>query len=451
MKTINKKIRAVWGVSEIGFSLTATMETAFFLFFLTDVAQLPLAISGIIAGGSGLVDAIAALVAGVVLEKARFKKGKYRPWLMWAPLIAMVFFILSFTKIGGNVTAGIIIGIAYIISHFCWNLAFTANRSLTNVITDAPSERAFLSGRLGAGMALGRVLASGMVPWLTAALTTLVSGVSAYSITAGILSILYIICYGIHYAVTAGYEDEESGPAKKVVTFKDMGRNIVGNKYLILVVIHDIIRLIAYYIVASSAAYYCRVVLNSPTSSGTLLMVFYLGCFIGSLLAARTAKRFGTKTTTFAGIIGWIVLWIIAYLAPANFILLCVLLFVSQVSFGLAYGLTANLYSMCGTYSYWKTGENTIGVTMSFLTLSIKLGVALRGIIVPAFLGYIAYNASATVFDAAAQSGISALYFLLPVALLVVSLIPLAFFRIKDSDIVKWNEEIQQREAQKSA
>ena len=67
MKGINTKIKAVWGVSEIGFSITATLETAFFIFFLTDVAQLPLAISGIIAGGASAVDIISAAIAGVFI------------------------------------------------------------------------------------------------------------------------------------------------------------------------------------------------------------------------------------------------------------------------------------------------------------------------------------------------------------------------------------------------
>ena len=79
MKGINSKIKAVWGISEIGFSIAATLETAFFLFFLTDVAQLPLAISGVIAAGASAVDTISALLAGVVIAKVHLKKGKYRP------------------------------------------------------------------------------------------------------------------------------------------------------------------------------------------------------------------------------------------------------------------------------------------------------------------------------------------------------------------------------------
>lgn len=128
-------------------------------------------------------------------------------------------------------------------------------------------------------------------------------------------------------------------------------------------------------------------------------------------------------------------------------ILLMVLLFVSQVFFGFAYGLSANLYSMCATWSHWKTGENTVGVTMSVMTVSVKLGVTLRAIILPAFLAMVGYVSSATAFDAAAQAGIAQMYFLLPIGLLVASLIPfLLLFKIKDSDVEEMNTQIAVRE-----
>ena len=47
----------------------STMETTFLVFFLTDVAQLPLGISGVITGFSALADAISAVVAGIVIDK----------------------------------------------------------------------------------------------------------------------------------------------------------------------------------------------------------------------------------------------------------------------------------------------------------------------------------------------------------------------------------------------
>lgn len=446
MKGINSKIKTVWGISEVGFSITATLETAFFIFFLTDVAQLPLAISGIIAGGASAVDIISAAIAGVFIDKFHFKNGKYRPWLLYAPLCAMVFFILCFTKIGGDITAGIIIAVGYIISHFFWNISYTAVRSLTNVLTDEPSERAFLSGRLGAGAALGRVCASQLVPWLTAALATLVSGVGAYTICAAIFSLIYIACMSIQYIVTKGYDTETKSDAGKTVSFKAMGKNVITNPHLIGVVLHDLLRLIAYYTVAAGTAYYAKVVLGDPAASGTILMVYYIGCFIGSFVAARVAKAIGTKTATIVGVAGWLILWAIAFFIQPDYLVLNILLFASQIFFGFAYGLTVNLYSMCATWSYWKTGENTTGVTMSLMPVAVKVGVTLRAIILPAFLAFVGYDAAATTFNVAAQAGIFQMYFLLPIVLLLISLIPLIFmFKIKDSDIPVMSEEIENR------
>ena len=446
MKGINGKIKAVWGISEIGFSIAATLETAFFLFFLTDVAQLPLAISGVIAAGASAVDTVSALLAGVFIDKFHFKKGKYRPWLLIAPTVAMVFFILCFTKIGGDVTAGVIISIGYVVSHFCWNITYAGVRSMTNVLTDDPSERAFLSGRLGAGAALGRVISSKLVPLITTSLAALVSGVYAYSICAAIVSVIYMIAMYVSFGVTSGYDTETKSEGKKI-SFRAMGANIVTNPNLIGVVLHDILRLIAYYTVAAGTAYYAKVVLGSAAASGTILMVFYLGCFVGSFIAARVAKAIGTKNTTLLGVGGWAVIWGVCFFVQPGFIALNVLLFLSQVLFGLAYGLSANLYSMCATWSHWKSGENTIGTTMSIMTVAVKLGVALRAMILPAALAAVGYVSSATVFDAAAIAGINQVYFLLPFVLLLVSLVPFLFlFKIKDADVVRMNEEIAARD-----
>ena len=210
--------------------------------------------------------------------------------------------------------------------------------------------------------------------------------------------------------------------------------------------IHDILRMIAFYTVAAGTAYYAKVVLGDAAASGTVLMVFFLGCFVGSFIAARVAKKIGTKNATLIGVGGWAVICVVCFFVQPGFVALNVLLFVSQVLFGLAYGLSANLYSMCATWSHWKSGENTIGTTMSIMTVAVKLGVTLRAMILPAALAAVGYVSTNTVFDAAAVAGINQVYFLLPFALLLISLVPLVFlFKIKDADVVRMNEEIAQK------
>ncbi len=448
---LKKSIKGVWGISEIGFSMMATTETIFFMLFLTDVAKLPLAITGVIAGSTALIDAVSAVVAGIVIDKVKFKSGKYRNWLLVCPPIVTVFFVLMFTKIGGDLTAGILVSIGYVISHFVWNIAWTANRNLIPYISNDQSERSWLSARIAMGSSIGKLGASYLIPIITTALFAVFSTgtdgnvpVIAYTLAALLMGLCFLVCYYIHFGITKGCDAQES--AGKPVTFKDMGKAVATNDQLIVVLLHDAIRLIAFYGVTTLSTYYAKCVLGVSTDSSILLVFFNLGTIIGAMFTAKLSKKFGVKGTTLIGVIGWLVMQLFVFVVPANVWTISAILFVGQLFFGTAYGLTSKLYAMCGTYGEWKTGSQARGVTMAFCSLAIKLGVAIRGVIIPVALSFIAYDATVadpTVFAA----GIQSLYAILPVACIAVSLIPLIFFKLSDEKIEKMDEEIAQRNA----
>ncbi len=452
---LKSSIKGAWGISEIGFSMMSTTETVFFMIFLTDVAQLPLAITGIIAGSTALIDAVSAVIAGIVIDKVTFKNGKYRPWLLICPPIVTAFFVLMFTKIGGDVVAGVLVGVGYVVSHFVWNICWTANRNLIPFISNEQSDRTWLSARIAMGSNIGKLAGSYLVPIITTALFALFSAgadgktpVIAYTIAALVMALCFLVCYYIHFAITKGCDAKES--AAKAVTFKDMGKAIASNDQLIVVLLHDAIRLIAYYGVATLTTYYAKCVLGVSTDSGILLIFFYLGCIIGSAFTSRIGKKLGVKKTTFVGVLGWLVFQALVIVMPANLWVVSACLFVGQLFFGVAYGYTSNLYAMCGTYGEWKTGGQARGVTMAFCSLAIKLGVAIRGVIIPVVLGMIAYDATAadpTVF----AGGISSLYGLFPAVCIAISLIPLIGFKLSDEKIAQMDKEIAERDAAKPA
>lgn len=445
MKKINNKIKTFWGISEVGFSVMSTTETSFFVFFLTDVAQLPLSITAVITSFTALADAVTAVIAGIIIDKVTFKNGKYRPWLIYCAPFVTAFFMLSFTKIGGNAVAGILVSIGYILSHAIWNICWTANRNLLPVLTDSPDERTFLSGRLAAGSCGGKMLASWLVPTLSTALIASVSGVTAYTLIALIAGCIFMLCYVIHYAITKGYEEDVKYESGKAVTFKDMAKSIVSCPPLIAILFHDAFRLVAYLGVPAAASYYCKIVLQNPGAVKTLLFIFYLGGFLGSLLSKTVAKKLGsTKKASFFGVIGFMVVQGLCYFVPANTIVISVMMGLAQFFFVIAYGLTSNLYAMCGAYSEYKTGKNTRGVIMAFCSLAIKLGIALRGLMITFVLSMINYDPNGAI-TAAAQSGIKILYMVAPVVVLLISLIPLALFKLDDDEVIKMEEEIRAR------
>jgi len=444
---MKKSIRSIWGISEAGFSLMSTMETAFLIFFLTDVAKLPLGITAIITGFSAIVDAIGTVIAGVVIDKVTFKNGKYRPWLLICPPVVTFFFVLCFTKIGGDVSAGIIIGIGYILSHFIWNIAWTVNRNIISVISSDPSDRSFLSARLAVGSSIGKILASYGVPVLSTAFIAALGGVSAYTVTALILCLCFWAAYYTHYFITKGHDTVKKGA--KPATLGAMGKSIVTNPPLISIVLHDALRLLAFYFAASTASYFCKVVIGDPTKAKTMLMLFYLGCIAGGFFTKTFVQKFGTKKTTFICMIGWLIFHALCIVLPNNLYIIAASLFIGQIFFGITYGQTANYYTMCGAYSEWKTGENARGIIMAFCSLAIKLAIAVRGVLIPAVLAALSYDATLTIFPESMVSGIKNAYVLVPSIAIIVSLIPLAFFKLDDKKVMEMEDEIAKRKAAK--
>lgn len=449
MNRINTKLKRYWGASEIGFSFMATMETSFFILFLTDVAKLPLTMVAIITGFSGIADAVTAILAGAIIDKVNFKNGKYRPWLIYCSPIVVVFFILMFTKIGSDLTATIICSIGYIVSHGVWNIAWTANRAMVGVLSDDPQERAFLSGRIAAGSSGGKILASYFVPALTIAFTgafVTLGPVWGYTTTAAIVSLAFTLTYFVHYLITKGYDiPEETGEIKrKSVSLMDMIRVIIVNPQLILLLLGDALRLIGFYMVAACAAYYAKIVLQNPTSTGLLLVIFNAGTLVGSLLSRKVVAKLGTKRATIMGTGGFAVLMILLFFLPTQEMVVLIILFAAQVIFGVAYGLTTSMYSMCGTYSEYNSGKDVKGVIMACSSLAIKIAIALRGMIISGALAAIAYKPDAAV-TAATQAGIKQVFFIIPAAFVIVSVVVFIFYKIKDSDISKMEQEIAQR------
>ena len=173
--------------------------------------------------------------------------------------------------------------------------------------------------------------------------------------------------------------------------------------------------------------------------------MFYAGNVVGSNFSTTFSKRIGARKTSAFGCIGCAVFMALCYILPAQTAIIAVFMFLAQLIFGVAYGLTANLYAMCGTYSVWKTGEDTRGVVMAFCSLAIKLGVAIRGVLITALLTWIAYDPKATVITPEAQGSIKFMFAIVFSIIMLVSLIPLLGFRLDEKRVAEMEQEIAKR------
>lgn len=440
MKIINRKIRCFWGISEIGFSIMSIMETSFLLYFLTDVAKYPLGLAGAITGFSAIADAVCAILAGVAIDKVTFKSGKYRPWLLFCPPLVTLSFVFCFTRIGNDFLAGSIVISAYVVSHFLWTIAWTANRNLIAALTDDPGESSFLSARIALGGSLGRIAGSFAVPYLAAGIGGIVPGPAAYTAVAAITCCIFMAGYFIHFLITRGY-DSAALSERRAPALRELLRSVVGNSSLAAVLLHDSARLISFYGIAAFAVYYARIVLRDPAADKRLLLMFYAGTAAGACFSQWLSGRYGVRKATALSCAACAVLHGLGYFSSHVFLTM-VLLFLAQACFGVAYGLTSKLYNMCGIYGAWKSGNSAQGVVMSFSSLAVKLAIAVRGVLITGVLSLIHYSPETAMSSYSAQGPVKLLFFFVFSGVMLLSLIPLAFFRLDDAAVQAMSAEI---------
>lgn len=456
-RRITQKIKVWFGIGDAGFSFMTTVETAYFPAFLTNYALLSNAYVILITSITGAVDIVSSLIAGIVLDKTNFKWGKYRSWLVIGPPAVIILFMLQFSKIGSPSVAAVLICTGFILSHFIWNMSWTANMSLVPILTDDPKERAFLSGRRAAGSNLGKVIASyATLPVVTAIAAFFPKGSSmAFTITAGLFAFIMGITYYIHFIISKGYEDVKvniktsgsvvSTDKKRNPSLADMFKAIFLNKPLLIFVLSDFCKLIGYYLLMAAAFYYFKYVTNSISLQPIFLLVFNIAGLLGALFAKNIVARIGTKMSYIVGVSGYIISIVVAYLFAENPVAVIAIMGVGQVLFGISYGLTSSFYSNGATYSQWKTGADTKGVIMAFSSFSIKVSILVRGVILTAGLAVLDFNANMTNVLPEVISGFKIIFFGAPFIFGLVALIAILFYNLPDGKVKEMENEIAAR------
>jgi GPH family glycoside/pentoside/hexuronide:cation symporter len=355
--------------------------------------------------------------------------------------------------------AAVIIIVGYVVSNAIWNVSWSANRALIGVLTDDPKERAFLSGRLATGSSLGRIISSYMVPMMSAFFLRAFShtGFGAtigYTITAAFGALVFGITYYIHYKITDGFDTIEAvpeGQARKSVSLADMFRAIIATPPLLVLFLAESMKSVGSLAYSGLVAYFAVNTLHvSPAIVGALLLLQSLASLVGSLLSRRFATKLGAKMSQVIGGGGAGIVLLALFILPTSLYIAGALIFLSQLILMIATGQQANLYSMCGTYSEYKTGKNVRGLIASVASITVKVGFALRGVVISAGLAALSYNAGVQLTGEAAEAmarGFKALFCLAPGGLWIVASCIIMFFSIKNEDIPVMEKEIAERKA----
>lgn len=461
MSTQQKKVSNtfinLYGLGDFGFQIMVNMELVFFMVFLTDAVRFAPETAGLIGSITGFFDVLWVFVAGLVVQKVNFRRGKLRTWLLLTPPLIWAFFIFQFWGFSGNTSlASFLICMGFIVSHLIWNCCYTAHLSMISSYTNDMQQRTTLSARRMVGQNVGKILFSAIAAGTIASINASTGSTAlGYTYTAMILTLFMVAGYWIVFGASKKYEPQygskaelrdavaKAPKAEKVPVWKNI-TSALRNSQLIVLIVTDFGRCFAFYLVTAVTAYYFRVVIGDASQMTRYLLLINIAGAVAAFLAPNVAKALGKKTTYFLGLFGYAAGLILVYFFAKTSAVFMVIMLVASGLLQLSFSMGTAMFADTVVYGEWKTGVNSRGFIMGLYSLPIKTSVLVRAAFVGAMLAAMSYVPDAV--TPAMVDGMRNLFALYPsIALVVFGLFGLIFYKLTDKRVSEQIAEIEAR------
>ena len=456
---LSKSLKMFYGVGDFGFTLMSNIESYHFNFFLTNLAQFPLAMVTLITTIASTVDAVLSWMYGAILNSVKpMKWGRYRSWLVAIPWLVPFLYAFQFIKLGDGWVSAIVIIIAAIASHVAWNFAYVANVSMISVAGKTPEERSQLSSTRAAWANLSKVVFSSVGPGLAAVMAGLIGEVNQYGAAAFVLGCVMAVLYYAHFRMFDGYEEVQTGQetagkaekkaAKDKTSGMDLIRALLQNPPLIALLVADLAKFMFNFVLMGVATYYFTYVAGNEGMLAPYILVTNIFCVVGAYLSKALSNKFTTRTTTIGVMAIQAVLLIVSYVFYNNVTLVIVLMSVAMFGYGITYACTPALYGDTIVYSEWKTGKNAAGWISGLQNVPLKVSIMTRGIIINACLAMGGFSAAINASEASEglKNAISIGFMVIPAIALIIAVLALIFgFRLTKDKVNQYAAEIASR------
>ena len=451
VEKLKKSLLYTYGVGDMFFVLMVCMEMYYFTAFLTDYAQFPMKTVGAIQVIAGVFDIGCALLAGIILQKINLKfGGKYRSWFIIGPLPIVLLFSLQFTKIGSEMTAAVIIILAFLTSHLLWNTVTACGGAMVGRMTKRTDELTILSSSRAQGMAAaGLIFSVSGVP-LIAFFSARAGQITGMTLTVAAYGVLMILGYLYIYKITAGkdpYDKEvlQASQKQTKISILEIIGLVFRNPPLRMLVVAEIFRSSCVQLVAATAFYYFRYVRGELEFISVFLLITATASFTGASLSRWIGPRLGKRRTYYTALTCAGIAYASSRFLGTTSLSFSLLIGLGAMFLAISSGLNTALYSDTVVYGEWKTGKNIRAFTMSLQNVAVKLGILIRVCVLTLGLGAIGYIANT---DPSSQvvGGIASMMSFSPAIVCFIAATLFFFgYKIQDSETAKMREEIEAR------
>ena len=483
----------IYALGLMGINLGIGLINSYQAEFFNKILQADLmAVAGIILAAK-FISIVADFVIGNLIDRANFKAGKMRPWILFSAFPLAVLTMISFVFIPFSSNAGRYIYIIFVV--VLWNISMTMadipSQGMLSLISKSSEE---VNNAAGLGNTLKSVAlaAPGVFVSFVCILTGSdgAVGQTEYLITAAIMAGLGLIFQLLMYFKCKEIVKSNTSAG---MSFKEMFRELKNNKMLLIVFGTYILgfgRNIGLGIAVQATCILVRDGIDlSFIGMGTLYgdacswaigITSAISSMVTIVLNPIINKKLGEKkyfiTAGFYGFAVTLIATLIYTLSSTgSFGRSIWAIWIYQFFLGFAFGpngylpmvMTADIVD----YQEWKTGKRTEGTQFAILSMSNKLSNALSVSLGILFIGAIGYDAAkyadvshigvqgsaenmraiASYVTDGMQNKAWIIYFLLPGLCMLASSLLMFFYKIDEKTKTQMREELAVRRAENEA
>jgi len=415
-----------YGIGDFASNMSWTLVSSFLMFYYTDVYGLSIVVISMLLLITRVWDAVLDPIMGLIMERTKSKYGRFRPYLLYAPVIMAIANVAMFRTPSFGVTGKIVYAyVTYILLVMAYTVVNVPYGALATVMTRDHDERTTLNS-------FRMFASSGAMIMIGAITMPLIKILGNGNLQKGFfyMALLYsVVAIPLFWMVFINCREVITPSEKQKLTLMGSFKCVFKNPPLILVYFLGFFTLSAVFGRMGMLLYYCSYNLKNQNLFAVFMMVTGIATLSGIMAAPYMSKSLGKKmsaiTSCLVGIIGLLTVYFSDYSNITLITIGTIIYGLTSFGFPLLFSMTAD----CADYAEWKFDVRAEGFIYAGTSLSTKLASAFAGSVCLLFIGFFGYVPNAEQ-SAGAIRGINIATNLIPAGMLALAILPMIFYKI---------------------
>ena len=287
------RLKLAWGTGALGAAVLMNSITILILYYLVSVVRLDPGLAGTLIFIAKLFDVVTDPLMGMISDRARFRSGRRRPFLVAGALLSAISFAMLFTVpqfASQTDTAAYVLGalLLYALGYTIFNVPYMA---MPAEMTDGYHERSSLHSYRVVAISIGSAIAGSLAPIL---LQVFGQGREAYRIIAILFAA--IIFASMVYCYFGTREARFTFSAPTTHDARNQVRMLLTNKPFMWLIATKALQLLGIASVGATTLFFVTAYLRIPLANlGVAAIINTIVTVLTMPLFMRLSKRIGKR------------------------------------------------------------------------------------------------------------------------------------------------------------